>query len=212
VGGVRGVSPVDPDEARRRILEELSREEYRTGDGFVAWLLNLFDSLVARLTADLPEATPAHWALLVLAAGVLALLVTLVLRRTGWLRRSGALSVSTALDAAETADAAELRVRARTALDAGRHDDAVVLALRSLVRDLDERTLIEVSAGMTAREVAAGAARPFPDLHRRLEHAAAAFDTAAYSRRPVGAKPAQDAVRLVEYVAQTRPDLAEVEA
>lgn len=201
--------PVDPDEARRRILEELSREEYRHGDGFVAWVLGLLEQLVDALTRSLPGDSPVPWVLLALAVAAAAVLAVLVLRRTGWLRGAARLSVPTSLDAADGARADELRVRARTALEAGRTDDAVVLALRSLVRDLDERTLLEVSVGMTAHEVAAGAARPFPDLRRRLEQAASAFDTAAYSRRSASPKQAQDAVLLVEYVAQSRPQLEE---
>ncbi|MFC0674485.1 DUF4129 domain-containing protein [Brachybacterium hainanense] len=202
------MNPVDPDEARRRILEELSRSEYREGDGFIAWLLGVIEAFLDRMVADVSGSGPAQWAIGI-GGGLLAVaLLVLVARRTGLLRGSGALSVSAALDGEEVAGADELRVRSRLALDAGRLDDAVVLALRSLVRDLDERTLLEVSAGMTAHEVAAAASVPFPDLRRRLDLAAAAFDTAAYSRRSASAKQAEDAVRLVEYVAQTTPDLA----
>src|SRR5699024_11653487 len=80
-----------------------------------------------------------------------------------------------------------------------RFDDATVLALRSLVRDLEVRTLLDVTVGMTAHEAAASASHSFPDLTSRLQRGADAFDTAAYSHRAVAAKQAEDLLRLTEY-------------
>ena len=137
--------------------------------------------------------------------------MVLVLRRTGLLRRSPALAVDAALDAEPVLSGEELRGAARDAIDAGRTDDGTVLALRALVRDLEERTLLDVATGMTAHEAATRAALTFPDLRGRLQRGADAFDTAAYSVRSVGGKPAEDMLRLAEYIAETSPDLSALE-
>ncbi|NMA75972.1 MAG: DUF4129 domain-containing protein [Actinomycetales bacterium] len=201
--------PLDPDEARSRTLEELSKSEYDDSPGFIAWLLGVIeDWLMSVLDGiDGSSATQAGIAVLVLIA--LFAVVFLVLRRTGMIRRGHALAVVSELDAEPVLSGAQLRDSAREAIDAGRLDDGTVLALRALVRDLEERTLLDVSAGMTAHEAAAQSAVPFPELRGRLQRGAVAFDTAAYSHRAATAKQADDLLRLAEYIAESAPDLSE---
>lgn len=201
--------PLDPDEARSRTLEELSKPEYDDSPGFIAWLLGVIeDWLISVLDGiDGSSATQAGIAVLVLIA--LFAVVFLVLRRTGMIRRGHALAVVSELDAEPVLSGAQLRDSAREAIDAGRLDDGTVLALRALVRDLEERTLLDVSAGMTAHEAAAQSAVPFPELRGRLQRGAVAFDTAAYSHRAATAKQADDLLRLAEYIAESAPDLSE---
>lgn len=201
--------PLDPDEARSRTLEELSKSEYDDSPGFIAWLLGVIeDWLMSVLDGiDGSSATQAGIAALVLIA--LFAVVFLVLRRTGMIRRGHALAVVSELDAEPVLSGAQLRDSAREAIDAGRLDDGTVLALRALVRDLEERTLLDVSAGMTAHEAAAQSAVPFPELRGRLQRGAVAFDTAAYSHRAATAKQADDLLRLAEYIAESAPDLSE---
>ena len=203
--------PLDPDEARSRTLEELSKSEYDDSPGFIAWLLGVIeDWLMSVLDGiDGSSATQAGIAVLVLIA--LFAVVFLVLRRTGMIRRGHALAVVSELDAEPVLSGAQLRDSAREAIDAGRLDDGTVLALRALVRDLEERTLLDVSAGMTAHEAAAQSAVPFPELRGRLQRGAVAFDTAAYSHRAATAKQADDLLRLAEYIAEMSPDLSALE-
>lgn len=200
-----------PDEARERILDELAKAEYDDSPGFVAWLLGAIEDWLARMVEGTDGSSTAQTVVAVLVALVLAATLVLVLRRTGLLRRSPALAVDAALDAEPVLSGEELRGAARAAIDAGRTDDGTVLALRALVRDLEERTLLDVATGMTAHEAAALAALSFPDLRGRLQRGADAFDTAAYSVRGVGAKPAEDMLRLAEYIAETSPDLSALE-
>ncbi|MCT1438011.1 DUF4129 domain-containing protein [Brachybacterium paraconglomeratum] len=200
-----------PDEARERILEELAKDEYDDSPGFVAWLLGAIEDWLARMVDGVDGSSATQTVIAVLLALVLAAVVVLVLRRTGLLRRSPALAVDAALDAEPVLSGEELRGAARDAIDAGRTDDGTVLALRALVRDLEERTLLDVATGMTAHEAATRAALTFPDLRGRLQRGADAFDTAAYSVRSVGAKPAEDMLRLAEYIAETSPDLSALE-
>ena len=199
------------DEARERILEELAKDEYDDSPGFVAWLLGAIEDWLARMVDGVDGSSATQTVIAVLLALVLAAVVVLVLRRTGLLRRSPALAVDAALDAEPVLSGEELRGAARDAIDAGRTDDGTVLALRALVRDLEERTLLDVATGMTAHEAATRAALTFPDLRGRLQRGADAFDTAAYSVRSVGGKPAEDMLRLAEYIAETSPDLSALE-
>ena len=196
------------DEARERILEELAKDEYDDSPGFVAWLLGAIEDWLARMVDGVDGSSATQTVIAVVLALVLAAVVVLVLRRTGLLRRSPALAVDAALDAEPVLSGEELRGAARDAIDAGRTDDGTVLALRALVRDLEERTLLDVATGMTAHEAATRAALTFPDLRGRLQRGADAFDTAAYSVRSVGGKPAEDMLRLAEYIAETSPDLS----
>ena len=198
---------VDPDEARSLIHEELAKAEYDDSPGFVSWFLSLVEQWLLDLLDGVSRSSTTQAALLVLLVLLLGALVVLVLRRTGLVRRSHALTVSAALDAEPVLSGAELRGAARRAIGEGRSDDGTVLALRGLVRDLEERTLLDVSAGMTAQESTARAARAFPELRGRLSRAAAAFDTAAYSHRSTSAKQAEDLLLLAEYIAESAPDL-----
>jgi hypothetical protein len=199
---------VDPDDAHRRILEELAKGEYRQGDGFIPWVLGLIQAWLDALLGQADGGGPVRLVILVLVALLLVLLVVLLLRRTGWVRRTRGLDVSTALDAEPELSAVRLRMLSRSALSDGRKE-ATVLAVRALVRDLSERTLLEVTDSVTAHEAAIGAAVFFPDVHVRLERAAADFDTAAYSRHRVGQRRAEDVLRLVEFVAGSSPQLAD---
>jgi hypothetical protein len=199
----------DPDEARSRILEELSKAEYDDSPGFVAWLLTTLENWLLEVLDGIDGDSAAQAGIAALVALVLAAAVFLVLRRTGWIRRSHSLSVTAQLDADPVLSAVELRRAAREANAAGRSDDGTVLALRALVRDLEERTLLDVAAGMTAHEAALRAATSFPELRGRLQRGADAFDTAAYSHRPATAKQAEDLLRLAEYIAETAPDLSD---
>lgn len=198
---------IDPAEARRRILEELARSEYDDSTGFVGWLLHRLELWLTTIVDGVQSSSALQSGIAVVGALVLLLAVLLVLRRTGMLRRGATLAVSTSLVAEQALTGAQLREAAATALQEQRTDDAAVLALRALVRDLEERTLLEASEGMTAHEAATAAALSFPDLRHRLERAAVAFDAAAYSSRSVRAKDGEDLLRLAEYLAQSTPDL-----
>ncbi|MFC7376311.1 DUF4129 domain-containing protein [Brachybacterium sp. GCM10030267] len=203
-----GPPPLDPDEARSRILEELSKSEYDDSPGFVSWLLGVIERWLTNLVDGIDGSSAAQAGLAVAVALALLLAAFLVLRRTGLIRRSHTLAVPAGLDAQPVLSASELRASARSAIDAGRTDDGTVLALRALVRDLDERTLLDVAAGMTAHEAANRAAQSFPDLRGRLLRGADAFDTAAYSRRATSPKQADDLLRLAEYISESTPDLS----
>ena len=202
---------VDPDEARARVHEELAKAEYDDSPGFVSWFLSLIEEWMLDLLDGVSRSSATQATLLVLLVLLLGVIVVLVLRRTGLIRRSHGLTVSDALDAEPVLSGSALREAARRAILEKRTDDGTVLALRALVRDLEERALLDVAAGMTAQESAARAARAFPELGGRLTRAAEAFDTAAYSHRSTSAKQAEDLLLLAEYIAESAPDLSALE-
>lgn len=197
-----GPPPLDPDEARSRILEELAEAEYDNSPGFVDWLLGQIEQWYTNLVAGIDGSSAAQAGIAVLLLLALLVVAFLVLRRTGLIRRSHSLAVAPELNADPVLTAAELREASRSAISSGRFDDGAVLALRSLVRDLDQRTLLDVSAGLTAHEAAERAALSYPDLRGRLQRGATAFDTAAYSPRHATEKQADDLLRLAEYIAE----------
>lgn len=205
------MSDVDPDEARRLLLEELSRGEYARQGSIIERILRLLSEWVSSLLDGTGGGSTTGALLVAVLAAIAIVLAVLVLRRTGLVRRRAVLREETHLRADPAVGADELRRRAAAARDAGRTDDAVVLALRAVVRDLSARTLLDVTDGMTAHEAAVGAARAFPALRGRLLRTADAFDTAAYSRRSAAPKQAEDAVRLAEYLAQASPDASALE-
>ncbi|MGO3312202.1 MAG: DUF4129 domain-containing protein [Brachybacterium tyrofermentans] len=207
-----GPPPLDPDEARSRILEELAEAEYDNSPGFVDWLLGQIEQWYTNLVAGIDGSSAAQAGIAVLLLLALLVVAFLVLRRTGMIRRSHSLAVAPELDADPVLTAAELREASRSAITSGRFDDGAVLALRSLVRDLDQRTLLDVSAGLTAHEAAERAALSYPDLRGRIQRGATAFDTAAYSPRHATEKQADDLLRLAEYIADSAPDLTAVDA
>lgn len=207
-----GPPPLDPDEARSRILEELAKAEYDNSPGFVDWLLGQIEQWYTNLVAGIDGSSAAQAGIAVLLLLALLVVAFLVLRRTGMIRRSHSLAVAPELDADPVLTAAELREASRSAITSGRFDDGAVLALRSLVRDLDQRTLLDVSAGLTAHEAAERAALSYPDLRGRIQRGATAFDTAAYSPRHATEKQADDLLRLAEYIADSAPDLTAVDA
>src|SRR5699024_4801690 len=166
-------------------------------------LLSLADGI------DGSSAAPAAIAIVLLL--LLGTAVVLVLRRTGLIRRGSVLSVASAFDAEPVPIARDLRASAHRPIAAERFSDATVLALRSLVRGLEVRPLLDVTVGMSALEAAASASHSFPDLTSRLQRGADAFDTAAYSHRAVAAKQAEDLLRLTEYIAESTPDLTDSE-
>ena len=199
------MNPSDPEEARRLLLEELARGEYRQGDGFVGWLMGLVDRWWNSLVNSTDPSSAGGLTLTGITVALLLLAALLVVRRAGWLRRDASVQVSTALDEDHHVQPEELRRLAYDALQAERWDDAVVLALRGIVRDLHERTILDVPAGMTAQEAGTAITRAYPDLATPVTQTVTAFDTAAYSRRTVREKQAHDAVRLAEYIAETSP-------
>jgi hypothetical protein len=199
-------APVAPDEAERLLLRELAEPVYREhGDSLLLVLWERFLAWLSDVLDVEPSGTLTGIAVVVTVVLAAALLLV-VLWLAGPLRRRGRRRSATALAAEPEVTAAELLRRAEAAAASGRERETVLLAVRSLVRDLEERTLLPPAEGRTAHEAAEEAASWFPPLAGALRRTASAFDRAAYSRRPVGATAGDDALQLARYLSSARPD------
>lgn len=177
-----GDVPVDPtwDEARRWILEELSRPQYQAAKptwwdllsrAFWDWLNSLDLSGAGFLQGPLL----AIVVIVVIAAVVAAFLIFGAPR----LRRRSA--VAGALFG-EDEDRSSDQLRAAAVAAAASRDWALAIEelFRCLARVLSERVLVSTDPGTTATGFAARASAVFPEAATRLGAGAAAFDRVRY--------------------------------
>lgn len=184
-GAARGDVPVDigRDEARDAAVRELSDPIYRAAEP--SWLRRAIEWVGERLeelftaTADLaPGGAAGLVVLLVLLLGI-AVIVRL---RAGKLARSARARRSVlgerSMSAAEHRDAAE------SALAAGDVAMAIVERFRAIVRELEQRGVLDEQSGRTADEVAMQAGAALPGCAGGLRDASRVFDDVYYGDRP----------------------------
>lgn len=182
--------PVTPDAATARqwAVDELSRAEYHRSENLLLrlfrWLAEQFHGLPA---LGMP---PALAALLVVA--VLAVVGLVALWVAGPVRRSRrAAAGRTVLGHEDRRTAAQLRAAADAAAGAGDWSLAVAERFRAVVRDLEERAVLDERPGRTALEVSTEAGRVLLGAARALADGADLFDDVVYGER--AAAPADDA-------------------
>jgi len=189
-------SPLDPspEEARELLRRELLRPEYRDRD-----LVDRLLTWVERRLAGLADAASASPPLSALAAMVVLLVLVLALgwlvsraRRSARVRPPGAAAVLSD----EELSAAELRARARTALAAGRHEDAVVDGFRAIALAQAERGELATAPGRTAHEVAEALALRHPGRATQAREAGLWFDLVRYGDRRASAAQAEAVLAL----------------
>ena len=173
--------PVDPDaeEARRWLIDELAKPEYRAAEP--SW----FDRLMQRIGEWLGE-------LLSGAGGVPRL------------RRRRAAQVPLFEDG-DVRGLDELRRAAALAAQRGDWPLAIEERFRALARGLTERELVRVHPGTTAHAIAAAATTPFPEHAAGLQQAARAFDEVRYLGRSGGAAEYEQLTALETVIATTPP-------
>jgi len=182
--------PVTPDAptARRWAIEELADPAYRDRESLLQkllrWFLDQFDGLPALGTSPLTAS--------LVVVGVLAVVVALALWIAGPVRRARRVGERAVLAHDDRRTAAQLRTAADAAAAAGDWSLAVAERFRAIVRDLEERAVLDERPGRTALEVAAEAGRVLPAVARTLRGAADVFDDVVYGERP--ATPDQDAL------------------
>ena len=178
--------PVAPDapEARRWLLDELSRPEYReaepTGFDLAAqalrdWLLEVLNG-----SGGLPGPVIAA-----IAVAIVVVLVTvgLIVFGVPRLRRRRA-AVAPMFEDGDSRSLDELRRAAVAAREQGRFDLAIEERFRAVVRALVERELVSVHPGTTAHAFARAATMVFEGAGVRLESAASTFEAVRYLGRP----------------------------
>lgn len=199
--------PVAPDapEARRWLLDELSRPEYREAEptAFDLAAQAVRDWLLALLSGG--DGLPGPVLALITVLAVLALVVVgLVVFGLPRLRRRRAASAPL-FDDGDTRGLAELRRAADAAAAAGRFDLAVEERFRAIVRALVDRELVQVHPGTTAHGFAAAAAMVFPGAADRLETAAGSFDAVRYLGRSGTSEEVAELAALDAELERTSP-------
>ncbi|MFI2704070.1 DUF4129 domain-containing protein [Cellulosimicrobium composti] len=197
--------PVQPgaDEARRWLVEELAKPEYRTDPSllqrFLDWLADLFDG-----ATGIDLGGPATAALVV--AGV-ALVAGIAYWVAGPVRLSRRAKASAVVLDDDTRPASDLRAAADDAAARGDWATAALERFRAVVRSLEERAVIDPRPGRTAWEAAQTAGERVPEVADGLERGAHLFDDVAYGKAVVG--PEADAFlrALDERTLAARPAL-----
>ena len=208
LGTVAAEPPVTLGRAQAAELarRELTDPAYHQSDQPI--LLRLLQWLLDKITAGIAQVSdnsPGGW------LGVLALVVLVVAGfavvrwRMGPVRRTAG-SDRSVFDLTELGlHAAEHRRRADAA--AGRQDwpEAVRERLRAVVRDLEERGLLDVRPGRTADEAAAAGGAVLPGLAAPLRDGARVFDEVSYGGRTGDPAAYRALVALDRDVAAARP-------
>jgi Domain of unknown function (DUF4129) len=193
------------EEAREAARRELADPAYSQDDpGLVERLLIWLERELTELLARAAEATPGGWRGLVVLVVLVLLIAAIVRYRVGPLARRTARASEALFDAAERS-ADHHRLLADRA--AGRRDwgEAIRERLRAIVRDLEERDLLETRLGRTAHEAAVDAGRILPSLAADLLGAASAFEDVWYGGRPATAAMYDGLRDLDTRVARSRP-------
>ncbi|WP_400993940.1 DUF4129 domain-containing protein [Agromyces sp. GXQ0307] len=202
--------PLDPDapEARRWLVEELAKPEYRAAEPTLFdlaaqavrdWIASLFGG-----ATGLPVPALALIAVLVVVGLVGLGLLVFGLPR---LRRRSSGSVPL-FDDGDLRDTATLRRAADRAAASGDWALAIEERFRALVRGLVERELVRVHPGTTAHGMARAASEPFPAHVAALERAAGAFDGVRYLGRAGDARTHAEVAALVAELETARPAAA----
>jgi hypothetical protein len=178
--------PVTPgaDEARSWLEDELLDPVYHSSRSllqrFFDWLQQQFEGAPRFGAPSLVVAAVVVGVLLVVA--VSAFWAAGPVRRSRRVRSAGTLRAG---DDRRTAD--QLRAAADEAAVQGRWGLAVAERFRAIVRDLEQRTVLDDRPGRTADEAVDAAAARLPELDADLRRAARRFDDVVYGDGPADA-------------------------
>jgi hypothetical protein len=205
---VRIEIPVDPDaeEARRWLVDELAKPEYRAAEP--SW----FDRLMQRIGEWVGElfsgagGVPQPFVIGIVVLIVIALVVIgLLVFGLPRLRRRRAAQVPL-FDDGDVRGLDELRRAAALAAQRGEWPLAIEERFRALARGLTERELVRIHPGTTAHAIAVAATAPFPGHAAALQLAARAFDGVRYLGGSGGAAEYEQVTELETSLASTAPD------
>lgn len=196
---------VGRDEARDAAREELSKPAYHADDPPLAervlrWLYETLSELLDRAA----DAAPGGYGGLLVLLALAVAAVVLVRLKVGPLAR--ATSTETPLFTGRPQSANDHRRNADAHAAAGRWAEAVRERLRALVRDLEQRGLVEPRPGRTAHEAAREAGRLLPAHTDALLAAARTFDDVVYGSH-AATPEMHERIRLLDQrLERARPD------
>jgi hypothetical protein len=201
--------PVDPDagEARRWIIEELSKPPYQAAQP--SWFDRLSSAVWNWLTSLHFGEGGASWPVILIIVVVVAAAVVAAFLIFGAPRFNRRSTADGALFGREDdRNAAALRASASAAAAGGDWTLAIEELFRAIARGLAERALVITSPGTTARDFAVRAGSTFPMLATGLTAAARAFDEVRYLGRPGSEHAYLDILELERALRAARPEIA----
>ncbi|MDN5858333.1 MAG: DUF4129 domain-containing protein [Pseudonocardia sp.] len=198
--------PIDigRDEAAEAAARELTRPIYHADDpGWVAQAAQWILGRLAVLLETAARATPGGYLSLVVLLIVVIAAVVAIRLRIGPVSRSAARPRMLFDDG--PVPAAQHRRAADEFAARGEWAEAVRARLRAVVRDLEERDLLERRPGRTADEAARSAGAVFPQCADELAAAARTFDDVWYGGRAATAEMDAQLRAVDAAVARARP-------
>lgn len=191
------------ESAREAARAELAKPEYRVGepsvlDRAVTWFAGEIAELLGRAVRIVPGGIGGVIVLVLLAVGLAVLLRLglgpLQLRDGLTDRRRGARDLT----------AAEYRGEAAALAADGRWREALRARFRAVVRELEQRGVLDHRPGRTAGEIAREAGAAVPTLGEPTREAASLFDSVWYGERPATRDDYDVMVAIDAAVAQQR--------
>jgi len=198
------------DEAQRLARVELANPAY-TGDDepWVQKVLRWVLEKIGALLDTVGGTSPLGWFGVLGVVLLVAIVVVAVRRRTGSLSRG---ATTDALFAGGDRSAADLRAEAERFAGAGAWAEAVRSRLRAVVRDLEDRGVVDARPGRTADEIARDAGRALPSVAADLRAAARLFDDVWYGGRTADSTSYSRLVAVDDAVAAARPGVGTADA
>lgn len=209
------MTPAEPpidigrDEAADAAARELSKGLYHQDDPSIPQrVIDWLSNWIQRLLSEVDNASPGGLTGLLIIVGLIVVAAIIVRWRVGPLARSRRRASAMVFTDGQRS-AAEHRTAAKEA--AGNGDFAVAIRerFRALVRELEERTLLDQRPGRTADEAAAEIAQLAPQVGGAVQTAARIFDEVWYGGRPADSArydqvaQADDQVSAIRRVAVT---------
>jgi uncharacterized protein DUF4129 len=172
-------SPVVGRHAGQQLARtELSKAMYHPS---VPWPVRI-ERWIARFLNAAGQAVPGGWWALVALAALVVIAATVVVAWIGPFARSRPRAQDPILSGAQLG-ARDHRRNAERMAAAGDFTAAIIEALRAIMVELEERSIIPPRVGRTADELAAEASGPLPAQANGFREAARLFDDVRYGQR-----------------------------
>jgi hypothetical protein len=198
--------PIDigRDEAAEAARRELAKGIYHQDEpGLVQRAFEWVRDWIERILGELDGTSPGGLAGLLIIAALIVVGAIIIRWRVGALARARR-RASAMVFTDERRTAAEHRAASEAAAKNGDYHIAIRESFRALVRELEERTLLDERPGRTADEAAAEVARLAPQAGATVQAAARIFDEVWYGGRPATGEGYAQVVRADEQVQAIR--------
>lgn len=175
-------APITRDGARDDARRELRKAIYRPQQAswpvrVLQWIFTRLQKALDTASSVVPGGLPGLLLLVVVVIG----LVILLRMRLGPLRRSDLL---TDQRGTPPQSAADYRAEAAAFAAAGDWREALRARFRALIRELEQRGVLDQRAGRTAGEISNEASAAMPAIATSMRHAAEVFNEVWYGDRP----------------------------